>query len=235
MPAAVVCGRKRSSYHLSDENNFAYSSSSSKKLRCSTSASASPSGFHHLKSLFPHTPPQLLEKTLEECGNDLDYAIKSLHEHEHCLEPVEYYSGSDQDVEQVTLTDGDAAAFGSAPPPSNLPADGAEWVDLLVREMMSATSVDDARARASRVLEVLEKSISAHAAEESAESCQKENMVVKEKIQVLIRENTILKKAVAIQHERQKEFDDKNRELQQLKQLVSQYQEQLRTLEDTLE
>lgn len=56
-------------------------------------------------------------------------------------------------------------------------------------------------------------------------------MVLKEKIEVLIRENTILKKAVAIQHERQKESEDKNRELQHLKQLVSQYQEQLRTLE----
>lgn len=58
-----------------------------------------------------------------------------------------------------------------------------------------------------------------------------ENMQLKEQIEVLLRENTILKRAVAIQHERQKEFEDKNLELQHLKQLVSQYQEQLRTLE----
>lgn len=56
-------------------------------------------------------------------------------------------------------------------------------------------------------------------------------MQLKEQIEVLIRENTILKRAVAIQHERQKEFEDKNLELQHLKQLVAQYQEQLRTLE----
>ena len=56
-------------------------------------------------------------------------------------------------------------------------------------------------------------------------------MQLKEQIEVLLRENTILKRAVAIQHERQKEFEGKNIELQHLKQLVCQYQEQLRTLE----
>lgn len=56
-------------------------------------------------------------------------------------------------------------------------------------------------------------------------------MLLKEQIEVLLRENTILKRAVAIQHERQKECEDKNQELQHLKQVVSQYQEQLRTLE----
>ena len=58
-----------------------------------------------------------------------------------------------------------------------------------------------------------------------------ENMLLKEQLEGLIRENTILKHAVAIQHERQKQYEDKNQELQHLKQLVTQYQEQLRTLE----
>lgn len=48
---------------------------------------------------------------------------------------------------------------------------------------------------------------------------------------MIFRDNTILKRAVAIQHERQKEFNDKNQEVHQLKQLLVQYQEQLRTLE----
>lgn len=48
---------------------------------------------------------------------------------------------------------------------------------------------------------------------------------------MLLRENTILKRAVAIQHERQKEYDERNQEVQQLKQLIAQYQEQMRTLE----
>ena len=55
--------------------------------------------------------------------------------------------------------------------------------------------------------------------------------MLKEQIEVFLRENSILKRAVAIQHERQKEYDDRNQEVQQLKQLVAQYQQQLRTLE----
>lgn len=55
--------------------------------------------------------------------------------------------------------------------------------------------------------------------------------MLNEQVQTLLQENTILKRAVAIQHERQKEFDDRNKELHQLKQLVTQYQDQLRTLE----
>jgi len=55
--------------------------------------------------------------------------------------------------------------------------------------------------------------------------------MLKEQMQALIQENTILKRAVSIQHERQKEFEESSQELQQLKQLVSQYQDQLRTLE----
>lgn len=114
---------------------------------------------------------------------------------------------------------------------SNIPVDGAEWVELFVREMMSATSIDDARSRATRVLESLERSISAHVGAEAAECFNKENMMLKEQIEVCLKENSILKRAVAIQHERQKEYDDRNQEVQQLKQLMAQYQEQLRTLE----
>jgi len=113
----------------------------------------------------------------------------------------------------------------------NLPMDGAERVELFVREMMSASNINDARDRASRVLEVLEKSIRSGATAEAVQSFQQENIMLKEQLEAMIHENTILKRAVSIQHERQKEFDDKNQELHNLKQLVSQYQEQLRTLE----
>lgn len=55
--------------------------------------------------------------------------------------------------------------------------------------------------------------------------------MLKEHIEVLLRDNVILKRAVAIQHERQKENDEKNEEVQHVKQLLAHYQEQLRTLE----
>ncbi|XP_022863392.1 uncharacterized protein LOC111383509 [Olea europaea var. sylvestris] len=112
----------------------------------------------------------------------------------------------------------------------NLPLDGAEWVDLLVGEVINASNVEDAKMRVSRALEVLEKSIFAHATA-SAKNVQKDNIALKQQLEALIQENTILKRAVSIQHERQKEFEERGQELHQLKQLVSQYQEQLRTLE----
>lgn len=55
--------------------------------------------------------------------------------------------------------------------------------------------------------------------------------MLKQQIQALMHDNTILKRGIQIQHERQKEYDDKNQEVQQLKQLLPQYQEQLKRLE----
>jgi hypothetical protein len=46
-----------------------------------------------------------------------------------------------------------------------------------------------------------------------------------------IRENDVLKRGVAIQHERPKEFDVRTQEVDSLKEMVLQFQEQLRTLE----
>lgn len=44
-------------------------------------------------------------------------------------------------------------------PHQQQPVNGADWVDLFVKEMLSASNIDDARTRASRALELLEKSI----------------------------------------------------------------------------
>jgi hypothetical protein len=71
--------------------------------------------------------------------------------------------------------DGNASASASENQSTlnSLPADGAEWIDFFVREMMVATSVDDARARAARMLEVLEKSINERASAETTDALQK--------------------------------------------------------------
>lgn len=58
-----------------------------------------------------------------------------------------------------------------------------------------------------------------------------ENKNWKEQVEVLLHENNILKRAIAIQHECQKTFDAQNEEVQQLKQMLSQYKEQIRILE----
>ncbi|RWR75674.1 CUE domain-containing protein [Cinnamomum micranthum f. kanehirae] len=238
--SAIVCG-KRSFF---EDVHSPPPSSVSKRLRCtagsspvrlspprtavSSSSSDSSSAIAHLIALFPDMDQQLLERALEACGNDLDSAIKSLNELR--LGSADNKSDSMGTNDQLPSQGGDPASEDVATQ-NNLPTNGSEWVDLFVSEMMNASDMDDAKARASRILEVLEKSIASRAGVEAAEGFQKENMMLKEQVDLLIRENNILKRAVTIQHERQKEYDERSQELQQLKQLVSQYQEQLRTLE----
>ncbi|XP_062157477.1 uncharacterized protein LOC133865028 [Alnus glutinosa] len=231
--SAAVCGSKRSFFE-----ELPSSPPVAKRIRCASSSSpirfSAPSLLDQLRSVFPHMELHILDRALQECGNDLDATIKSLHE--LCLESTEGNLGSaeesDANVEKVSLiNDENAVAPDNLSTPNSLLVEGAEWVNLFVREMMCATSMDDAKARAARLLEILEKSINSHAGAEATQILHKENMMMKEQIEGLMRENAILKRAVAIQHERQKEYDDKSRELQHLKELVSQYQEQLRTLE----
>ncbi|KAL2936331.1 Doublesex- and mab-3-related transcription factor A2 [Bienertia sinuspersici] len=240
--SAIVCGKRT----YFEELPATSSTPVSKKLRCSSSSPVRFSPFlppsppsrssliEKLSEVFPLMDRQLLDQALEECGDDIDAAIKRLHE--LCLGSSEENKDSSNHVE-VHVEQGGLSAEEQAIPPANssaqnnLPTDGTQWVELFVTEMMSATSVDDARGRAAKVLEVLEKSIRTQATAETADNYQKENNMLKQQIQALMQDNGILKRGIQIQHERQKEFDDKNQEVQQLKELLSQYQEQLRRLE----
>ncbi|CAL5440106.1 unnamed protein product [Camellia sinensis] len=240
--SAIVCGKRSFFEDIPSSPQSSSSPPVSKRLRCSSSTSPvrfspfsnSPSLLDQLRARFPDMDNQLLERALDECGNDLNAAIKSLHELS-----LGYAGGNSDSAEEsnANMDKGSTTNDGVTAPPVDpsaqnyLQMDGAEWVELFVREMTSATSIDDARSRASRALESLEKSITVRAGAEAAQSYHKENMMLKEQIEVLLRENSILKRAVAIQHERQKEYDDRNQEVQHLKQLLSQYQQQLRTLE----
>nr|XP_043616921.1 uncharacterized protein LOC122588787 [Erigeron canadensis] len=220
MSAAIVCG-KRSFF---DDTSPTSSSPVSKKLRCSPVRRPA---VDHLRSLFPNLDKQVLEKALDDNGNDLDFAIKSLKQ--LCFTNVDGNSGS-VTFSNAATSEEDATLKNSSAH-ANSPRSGAQWVDLFVAEIMSATSVDDARSRAMRMLEELEKSIRVTSGADAVQSLHKEYVALKEQTEVFQRENTILKRAVAIQHERQKDYDDSTREVQHLKQLVSMYQEQLRTLE----
>lgn len=68
---------------------------------------------------------------------------------------------------------GDAVLLEDSQVQNNLPMDGAEWIELFVKEMMSATSIDDARFRTTRLLEGLDKSISSRIGSEAAQNFQK--------------------------------------------------------------
>ncbi|KAK7402341.1 hypothetical protein VNO78_14537 [Psophocarpus tetragonolobus] len=241
--SAAVCGSKRSFFE-----ELPPSPPVSKRLRCSSSSPirlSLPSLLDHLRPLFPHMDDQLLERALQECGNDLDAAIKSLHglslgsaddNSQTAPHPdpnvLDAGAGAGAGAGSGSLEETtDASASGDLPASDNLPSNGAEWIDLFVREMTCATSVDDARARAATFLEVLEKSITAHASSGATSALQRENLMLKEQIEALTKEKNCFKSAFRIQLEKLSDYENKNQELQQLKQLVSQYQEQIRTLE----
>ncbi|XP_010521539.1 PREDICTED: uncharacterized protein LOC104800441 [Tarenaya hassleriana] len=147
----------------------------------------------------------------------------------HSMEPAEE---SDIGGEHGGLSSEETPVEGGSLAASdNHPRSGDDWVELLVREMALSSSKDDAKARGARVLEALERAISEHAREEGGKSFQEENMVLKQQTEALIKDNAVLKRAVAIQHERQKVFDDVSQQLELLRQLIPQYQEKIRNLE----
>lgn len=144
-------------------------------------------------------------------------------------------------VERVSLASvADAATLGSGshcdidssgPSAStHVPSEAEGWVEHLVKEMLNARDLNDAHVRGKLALEAVEKAVVSRSTL-AVEELQKENADLKEKMQVMLREGHILKRAVAIQHERQQEHEGRTRELQQAKQVIGQYQEQVRSLE----
>ncbi|CAN1787534.1 hypothetical protein LINPERHAP1_LOCUS17687, partial [Linum perenne] len=74
----------------------------------------------------------------------------------------------------------------------NLPPNSMnQWAELLVAEMTKAASVDDDRSRAGKLLEALEKAV-----------MEKETGWMRKRVEVLGKQNSLLKRAVAILHER---------------------------------
>ncbi|KAF7088999.1 hypothetical protein CFC21_092060 [Triticum aestivum] len=259
--SAVVCGKRSSIF--ADELIPSSPPSPphhhpSKRARCSPTRAFDDAAaahrrealLHHLRSLFPHMDPQLLERALEASGDDLDFAIRSLNdlrlesaeaifsaavsEPENGLSTALKLSAEGMLIEFTSEGNGQLDAISGNPPATDncqTNHHSSEWVELFVREMMSASDINDARARASRALEVIEKSIMERTGAEAVQNLHKENTMLKEQLAIALRENAVLKRGVAIQHERQKEFDDKTQEVHNLKQLILQYQEQLKTLE----
>ncbi|KAM3279529.1 hypothetical protein ACQJBY_046724 [Aegilops geniculata] len=96
----------------------------------------------------------------------------------------------------------------------------AEWTEVLVGEMASAATMDDARCRAAKILEAFGGAV-----------CTRAARVVADKdleLGNIRRQNTILKKAVLLQHRQHVEDEAKGRELQGQ---VAQHREQVRRLE----
>ncbi|ONK70341.1 uncharacterized protein A4U43_C05F32730 [Asparagus officinalis] len=251
--SVLLCGKRSPASFFEDDCHTP--SPASKRIRCSSALHFSPhnplvssppvvvSPIDHLRSLFPDMDQELLEKALEVSGNDLDIAIKNLNDL-HLVSSREEVDlannnkasiGTEASVWQspegsVNHT-GENNIFPNQSAACNLPSSGSEWVELIVREMSTAANIDDARARASRVLEGLEKSIVTRACAEAAQSFQKENVMLKEQVEKLLQENDIWKRGFKTLHGQKEEFERCSQELQQLKQMISQRDEQLTKLQ----
>lgn len=100
------------------------------------------------------------------------------------------------------------------------------WVDLFVQQMMNASGWDDVRGCTTKFLEAFERDIRARST-----NSEQDIASLKEQIQFLLKDNHILKRGFAFQHERNREYEEKLKEVPHLKQIISQFEEQRRKLE----
>lgn len=190
-----------------------------------------------LRSMFPDMEEQILQRVLASCSNDIDSAIQSLHGLR--LGVPESSSGSNPADIPSCDPAGAQQEQGTTPPPSGPSPtaqsravhDAGGWVEVVVREMMTAVDMQDARGKAGRVLEAFERDVVDRTTAAVVKAAETENGALKEQVQSLSRENMILKRAVAIQHERQREHEARATEVNELRQAVANHQEQLRKLE----
>merc|ERR1719265_2583556 len=106
-----------------------------------------------------------------------------------------------------------------------------DWVRAFVQEMQSSADVDDAHARATRVMQAFEAAVrgAVVAEEDVADGVAMQNGSEgrKRRLVRLAEENLILKRAVAIQNARQQESGELQRQILELQRACAGYQEQL--------
>ncbi|XP_072960356.1 uncharacterized protein [Typha angustifolia] len=244
--SAGVCGKR-----LGFEEIFGspLPTPSAKRPRCSLYGSpvrSSDFGFGSedkvsvLLRMFPSMDREVVETVLNSHDHKIDDAIKSLHalclgdasarnesaglntsllSNGNITEGAMNLQISEEHAEGIRSQNADTEC-------RTLP-DRSSWVDMFVQEMVNASDWDDVRGRAMKFLEAFER----NAAAGTTSLVEEEMNALKEQLQCLLRDNQILRRAVAIQHEQTLQHEDKLKEMQQLKLIIGQYQEQIRTLE----
>ncbi|KAG0498699.1 hypothetical protein HPP92_003390 [Vanilla planifolia] len=240
--SAGVCGKR-----VGFEEIFGSPASapSAKRSRCSNYGSPIRAEFAFaaedkvsvLLRMFPSMDRKVVEIILNSHENKIDDAIQSLHA--LCLGENVATDGPAIVISELQPNGHGDIINAEAPEVKAELSHNAEsntelkeiheclWVDKFVQELVNASDWNDARSRAMKILESFEQMVVAH----SAASKELEISSLKEQLHCLVRDNQILKRAVSIQHERNMEFEEKLKDVQQLKSIILQYQEQIRTLE----
>lgn len=126
-----------------------------------------------LAALFPGMSDHDIASVLSEYGNDVDAAIRRLNE-------LQLSRASGDTARGTASADGSGAATPATPVVAAEEAQveakvveeispapqktASEWVEAMVREMSSARDLEDARARAARLLEAFERGVLSHSA-----------------------------------------------------------------------
>ncbi|KAL9675192.1 hypothetical protein QQ045_003393 [Rhodiola kirilowii] len=103
------------------------------------------------------------------------------------------------------------------------------WIDIFVQEMTNSNDLDDAKGRVARILEAFEISTITH----SSASEGFDLTSLREHLRISLRDNQILKRAVAFQRERTLDQDENTVEVKRLQHVACQYHEQLQKMEVT--
>lgn len=195
-----------------------------------------------LRGLFPDMEEQTISTVLRECGDDIDSAIRRLNELklgggrggvESAAGPA---ANQSQQQEQPVAAAGPetstaqqtAQQQGQDVPGQQQPAqptiDLGQWVETVVSQMAGASDVGDARQRAASVLQAFASSVAEALGKDEREQ-------LRAQAAELAKDNSILKRAVAIQNSRLQELSAREDELAALRQMLAQYQEKVHALE----
>ncbi|RWV82925.1 hypothetical protein GW17_00055533 [Ensete ventricosum] len=160
--SALVCGKRSSS--IFEEHAHTPPPSVSKRARCCFAGAASPTTAVLRPSPAPSTP----------CfdGNDSGSSVDIHQVAAHIAHLRSLFPEMDPQVRCI-MNDCKDATAPIQPAEERPPRDNSEWVELFVRGMMNASDINDAMSRASQMLGVLEKSITASAGAEAMKSLHK--------------------------------------------------------------
>lgn len=156
-----------------------------------------------LKALFPRMSDESIAHVLEECGEDVDAAIRRLNDLQ-----LSTPSCSKEVVGKSPLRTDSVQTNGGVVKQ--------EWVDALVEQMSVAKDVDDAKERATQVLQ---------------SALVNSHQQVMEHIDAVQKENSILKRAVGIQNTKIHELTEERKNIDQVLSEVHQLKDKCHALE----
>ncbi|XP_066372461.1 uncharacterized protein [Miscanthus floridulus] len=244
MAATAVASRKRGTEAAFLDDPFSFPAADlpllhTKRGRCSSSIVAADLGLSFplefdpveaLHLIFPGEDPQVLQNYLQASGNVLDAAIRAykgyLAERSTESASAMNHVPSDNEEGDSILSESDVDLT-----VETIPTNCSGWAELIVKEMSSASDLTDAKNRAFKILNLLEKSAVRSSPDEKSK-VNKEHKIVKQMLGSLLHQNGVLKRAFLIQHNRLKEYQEMVQERSQFNQILEKYQKQIKALEE---